>query len=106
APTLAEDFSRQRHPPKLEAQPEFSLLIMRGYADADFAEYSGSAQVNLLYSKQVLISRIHCHNAHLLQQLAPQLGNGTSGAIADWVKQLILAVSASYLEKLINFEDE
>ncbi|HEX5793624.1 MAG TPA: magnesium transporter CorA family protein, partial [Rheinheimera sp.] len=24
----------------------------------------------------------------------------------DWIKQLILAVSASYLEKLINFEDE
>ncbi|NRQ41274.1 magnesium transporter CorA family protein [Rheinheimera sp. YQF-2] len=106
APTLAEDFSRQRHPPKLEAQPEFSLLIMRGYADADFAEYSGSAQVNLLYSKQILISRMHCHNPHLLQQLEPQLSNGTPGAIADWVKQLILAVSASYLEKLINFEDE
>ena len=32
-PTLAEDFSRQRHPPKLESQTDFTLLIMRGYAD-------------------------------------------------------------------------
>jgi len=107
APTLAEDFSRQRHPPKLEAQPEFSLLIMRGYADADFTEYTSSAQVNLLYSKQVLISRVHCHNPQLLKQLEPQLNNnGSSNTVADWVKQLILAISASYLEKLINFEDE
>jgi magnesium transporter len=105
-PTLAEDFSRQRHPPKLEAQADFTLLIMRGYADADFSEYSGSAQVNLLYSKQVLISRVHCHNTQLVAQLTPQINNGVSTSIADWVKQLILSVSASYLEKLINFEEE
>ena len=105
-PTLAEDFSRQRHPPKLEAQTEFTLLILRGYADADFSEYTSSAQVNLLYSKQVLISRVHCHNPHLLAQLIPQIQPGHSAVVADWVKQLVLAVSGSYLEKLINFEDE
>jgi magnesium transporter len=105
-PTLAEDFSRQRHPPKLEAQGDFTLLLMRGYADTDFSEYTGSAQVNLLYSKQVLISRVHCHNPQLLKQLEPQLDGNPSTIVADWVKQLILAVSASYLEKLITFEEE
>uniref|UniRef100_A0A486XR24 Magnesium and cobalt transport protein CorA n=1 Tax=Rheinheimera sp. BAL341 TaxID=1708203 RepID=A0A486XR24_9GAMM len=105
-PTIAEDFSKQRHPPKLEAQTDFTLLVLRGYADADFSDYTSSAQVNLLYSKQVLISRIHCHNAQLLTQLTPQLSASQTSTIADWVKQLILAVSASYLEKLITFEDE
>ena len=105
-PTIAEDFSRQRHPPKLEAQSDFTLLILRGYADADFTEYTRSAQVNLLYSKQVLISRIHCHNTQLQEQLTPKMADGQSAIIADWIKQLILTVSASYLEKLINFEDE
>ena len=105
-PTLAEDFSRQRHPPKLESQTDFTLLIMRGYADADFSEYTGSAQVNLLYSKQVLISRVHCHNPQLLAQLTPQINGNSQITVADWIKQLILSVSASYLEKLISFEDE
>ncbi|GAB2932331.1 magnesium transporter CorA family protein [Rheinheimera gaetbuli] len=104
--TLAEDFSRQRHPPKVESQPDFTLLILRGYADADFSEYTRSAQVNLLYSKQVLISKIHSHNPVLLKQLQPQLQATLSSNIADWIKQSILAVSASYLEKLISFEDE
>lgn len=105
-PTLAEDFSRQRHPPKLEAQTAFTLLILRAFANADFREYHGSAQVNLLYSKQVLISRIHSHNATLQAQLTPQPGPKQHNIIADWVKQLTLTVSASYLEKLINFEEE
>jgi magnesium transporter len=105
APTLVEDFSRQRHPPKLETQPDFSLLIMRGYADPDFSEYSSSAQVNLLYSKQVLISLVRCHSAPLLEQLTPKIVTGQSLTVTDWVKQLILAVSGSYLEKLIAFED-
>jgi len=105
-PTLAEDFSRQRHPPKLEAQGDFTLLLMRGYADTDFSEYTGSAQVNLLYSKQVLISRIHCHNPQLFKQFEPQLTENPGNIVADWVKHLILTVSASYLEKLINFEEE
>lgn len=105
-PTIAEDFIRQRHPPKLEAQTDFILLILRGYADADFTEYTRSAQVNLLYSKQVLISRVHCHNTQLQEQLTPKIAGGQSIVIAEWVKQLILTVSASYLEKLINFEDE
>lgn len=106
SPTLAEDFSRERHPPKMEAQTDFTLLIMRGYADADFSEYSSSAQVNLLYSKQVLISKVQCHNPVLLKQLEPQISAGKNHNIAEWVKQLIFAVSGSYLEKLINFEDE
>lgn len=106
APTLAEDFSRQRHPPKVESQPDFTLLILRGYADADFSEYTRSAQVNLLYSKQVLISKIHSHNPALLKQLQPQLQAALSSNIADWIKQNILTVSASYLEKLLSFEDE
>jgi magnesium transporter len=105
-PTIAEDFSKQRHPPKLEAQTDFTLLILRGYADADFSEYTSTAQVNLLYSRQVLISRVHCHNALLLAQLTPQIPSSQTAMIADWVKQMILAVSASYLEKLISFEDE
>lgn len=106
SPTLAEDFSRERHPPKMEAQTDFTLLIMRGYADADFSEYSSSAQVNLLYSKQVLISKVQCHNPVLLKQLEPQLTAGKNHNTAEWIKQLIFAVSGSYLEKLINFEDE
>ncbi|SNY46363.1 magnesium transporter [Arsukibacterium tuosuense] len=105
APTLAEDFSRQRHPPKLETQPDFSLLILRGYADPDFSEYSSSAQVNLLYSKQVLISLVRCQSASLLEQLTPKIAAGQSLIVTDWVKHLILAVSGSYLEKLIAFED-
>ena len=105
-PTLAEDFSRQRHPPKLEAQGDFTLLIMRGYADADFSAYTASAQINLLYSKQVLISRMHCHNPLLLKQLEPSMQPNHNSPVADWVKQAIVAVSASYLEKLIQFEDE
>ncbi len=105
APTLAEDFSRQRHPPKLETQPDFNLLIMRGYADPDFSEYSSSAQVNLLYSKQVLISLVHCHSATLLEQLTPKITAGQNLAVTEWIKQLILTVSGSYLEKLIAFEE-
>lgn len=106
APTLVEDFIRERHPPKLEAQDNFTLLVMRGYADIDFSEYISSAQVNLIYSKQVLVSRIDCHNPQLLMQLTPQVGTTHSAVISDWVKQIIITVSASYLEKLINFEDE
>ncbi|WP_445768953.1 magnesium transporter CorA family protein [Rheinheimera sp.] len=106
AATLTDDFSRQRHPPKLETQADFTLLVMRAYADADFAQYNASAQVNLLFSKQVLISRIQCHNAELHQQLLPTLTTQQSAVVADWVKHIIATVSASYLEKLINFEDE
>lgn len=105
-PTLAEDFSRQRHPPKLEAQADFTLLILRGFADNDFSEYTASAQVNLLYSKQVLISRVRCHNPTLLQQLQPSIRAGIGANVADWVKHLIISVSGSYLEKLISFEEE
>lgn len=104
--TLAEDFCRERHPPKCEAQSDFTLLIMRGYADADFSEYTASAQINLLYSKQILISKITSHNPALLQQLQPSIDQQRPAVISDWVKQLIITVSGSYLEKLIAFEDE
>lgn len=105
-PTLAEDFCRERHPPKVEAQDNLTLMILRGYADNDFTEFNGSAQVNLLYSKQVLISRVHCHNPALLAQLTPQVPVANSNEVSDWVKFFVLATAGSYLEKLINFEDE
>ncbi|MDP4945224.1 MAG: magnesium transporter, partial [Alishewanella sp.] len=62
APTMLEDFTRQRHPPKFEAQDDFSLLILRGYADPDFSELTESAQVNVLFSRDILISKIQCHD--------------------------------------------
>lgn len=104
APTIAEDFTRQRHPPKFEAISPFSLLILRGYADPDFSELRGSAQVNMLFSRDVLITKVQCHEPQLAKALTPQLNQTFS--VTDWVKQLTLAVSASYLGKLLSFEDE
>lgn len=104
--TLTEDFSRERHPPKCEGQTDFTLLVLRGYADTDFSEYTASVQINLLYSKQVLISKLTSHNVSLLEQFKPKVIQGTSANIADWVKQIILITSSSYLEKLITFEEE
>lgn len=106
APTMAEDFSRERHPPKFEAQHDFALLILRGYADPDFSEVTQHAQVNLLFSREVLISKVQCPDPTLLAQLQPQLGMLSSNQLSDWVKQLLVAVSASYLGKLLSFEDE
>lgn len=106
APTIAEDFTRQRHPPKFEAQTDFSLLILRGYADPDFAEITRSAQVNLLFSRYVLVSKVQCHEPQLTELLKPQLTPNHNDAVLDWVKQLTLAVSGSYLGKLLNFEEE
>lgn len=106
APTIAEDFTRQRHPPKFEAQADYSLLILRGYADADFIEFTRSAQVNLLFSRDILISKVLCHNAELTELLKPQLTTTANNTVLDWVKQLTLVVSGSYLGKLLNFEDE
>ncbi|GHG63878.1 magnesium transport protein CorA [Alishewanella longhuensis] len=106
APTIAEDFTRQRHPPKFEAQADFSLLILRGYADADFTEFTRSAQVNLLFSRDILISKVLCHEPQLAVLLKPQLSTGINNTVLEWVKQLTLTVSGSYLGKLLSFEDE
>lgn len=106
APTIAEDFTRQRHPPKFEAQADYSLLILRGYADADFIEFTRSAQVNLLFSRDILISKVLCHTPELTELLTPQLATTANTTVLDWVKQLTLVVSGSYLGKLLNFEDE
>lgn len=106
APTIAEDFTRQRHPPKFEAQANFSLLILRGYADADFTEFSRSAQVNLLFSNDILVSKVLCHEPQLANLLKPQLSTPITASVLEWVKQLTLAVSGSYLGKLLSFEEE
>lgn len=105
-PSLVEDFSRERHPPKCEGQTDFTLLLLRGYADIDFSEYTASAQINLLYSRQVLISKISSHNASLLEQLKPKIEQAQTASVSEWIKQIILVTSSSYLEKLIAFEDE
>jgi len=106
APTMAEDFIRQRHPPKFEAQAHFSLLILRGYADPDFSEITQSAQVNLLFSRDVLISKVQCHEPLLAAQLKPALSAEGKANVVDWVKHFTLVVSASYLGKLLSFEEE
>lgn len=106
APTVAEDFTRQRHPPKFEAQSDFSLLILRGYADPDFTEITRSAQVNLLFSRDILVSKVQCHEPQLANLLTPQLSAQGAVSVLDWVKQLTLVVSGSYLGKLLNFEEE
>ncbi|CAM3855691.1 magnesium transporter CorA family protein [Rheinheimera salexigens] len=103
---LVEDFIRERHPPKCEGQTDFTLLVLRGYADIDFSEYTASAQINLLYSRQVLISKITSHNSSLLEQLKPKIEQAKTANISEWIKQIILVTSSSYLEKLIAFEDE
>ncbi|MGI5308859.1 magnesium transporter CorA family protein [Rheinheimera sp. WS51] len=105
-PTLVEDFSKERHPPKCEAQTDFTLLVLRGYADEDFSQYTASAQINLLYSRQILISKITSHNASMVEQFKPSIIQNQSINISDWVNNIILLTSSSYLEKLISFEDE
>ena len=106
AATMAEDFSKSRHPPKFEAVGDFNLLILRAYADADFSELTESAQLNLLFCQDILITKLHCRQQPLCSQLQPQLAKPSANQISDWVKQLTLIVAASYLEKLLVFEDE
>lgn len=105
-PVIAEDYLRERHPPKLEAYDGFTLLILRAFAGESFHEYPGHAQLSLLFSHQVLLykCRLPSEAGHyklnafdVKQPIAP---------IKEWVKSYIHSVSASYLEKLINFEDE
>lgn len=104
-PLLAEDFVRDRHPPKLEVHSTFSLMILRGFSDPDFSQFSGSAQLNLLYSRQVLISR-SINADSLRQQFSPVLTADAPPQVYSWIKKSILAICSTYLDKMIAFEDE
>lgn len=105
-PVIAEDYLRERHPPKLESFDGFTLLILRAFAGTDFAEYPGHTQLSLLFSRQVLLyKRQLADPAH--HAILPRFDvDRPIRPVKDWVKHYIHAVSASYLEKLINFEDE
>jgi len=105
-PEIAEDFLRERHPPKLESLDGFTLMILRAYAGKDFSDYPGHAQLSLLFSNQVLFYKCQLPQQDSRYALPGFDLNQKSLSIKDWVKQYIHAVSASYLEKLINFEDE
>lgn len=105
-PVIAEDFLRDRHPPKLEASEDFTLLIMRAFVGKDFHDYPGHAQLSLLFSKQILLYKCQLPSQSSAYAL-PHFDVQQPGMpIKDWVKHYIHGVSASYLEKLINFEDE
>ncbi len=104
-PMLAEDFMRDRHPPKLEVHHNFSLLILRAFADPDFSTFSGNAQFNLLYSSQVLISR-SVQADTLYQNLRPQLSKTHPQTTSSWVKKAITTVFSSYFDKMIAFSEE
>ena len=105
-PEIAEDFLRERHPPKLETSNGFTLMILRAYAGKDFAEYPGHAQLSLLFSQQVLLYKCQLPEQEYAYALPSFDLKQPAMPIKDWVKHYIHAVSASYLEKLINFEDE
>lgn len=105
-PVIVEDFLRERHPPKLEANAEFTLLILRAFAGKNFIDYPGHAQISLLFSSNILLYKCQ-QMAFDFSLLIPSFDpNKVHMAMKDWVKQYIHSVSASYLEKLINFEDE
>lgn len=105
-PVIAEDFLRERHPPKLEANNDFTLLILRAFAGKNFVDYPGHAQISLLFSNHILLYK--CQQMSVdFALLAPSFDAAKPHlAMKDWVKQYIHSVSGSYLEKLINFEDE
>ncbi len=105
-PEIAEDFLRERHPPKLETSNGFTLMILRAYVAKDFTDYPGHAQLSLLFSNQVLLYKCQLPEQEYAYALPAFELNSLSIPIKDWVKHYIHAVSASYLEKLINFEDE
>ncbi|MDX3772829.1 magnesium transporter CorA family protein [Chromatiaceae bacterium AAb-1] len=104
-PMLAEDFMRDRHPPKLEVHHNFSLLILRAFADPDFSTFSSNAQFNLLYSNQVLISR-SVQADTLYQNIRPPLSKNHKQTISSWVKKAIITVFSSYFDKMISFSEE
>lgn len=105
-PEISEDFLRERHPPKLESSNNFTLMILRAYAGKDFKDYPGHAQLSLLFSNQVLLYKCQLPEQEYAYALPAFDLNQPAMPIKDWVKHYIHAVSASYLEKLINFEDE
>lgn len=105
-PEIAEDFLRERHPPKLESSNNFTLMILRAYAGKDFKDYPGHAQLSLLFSNQVLLYKCQLPEQDYAYALPGFDLNQPAMPIKDWVKHYIHAVSASYLQKLINFEDE
>jgi magnesium transporter len=105
-PEIAEDFLRERHPPKLESSNGFTLMILRAYAGKDFKDYPGHAQLSLLFSNQVLLYKCQLPEQEYAYALPTFDLQQPAMPIKDWVKHYIHAVSASYLEKLINFEDE
>ena len=105
-PLIAEDFQRERHPPKLEATEDFTLLILRAFAGKNFVDYPGHAQISLLFSSNILLYKCQ-QMAFDFSSIIPTFDpNKVHMAMKDWVKQYIHSVSGSYLEKLINFEDE
>jgi magnesium transporter len=105
-PEISDDFLRERHPPKLESSNNFTLMILRAYAGKDFIDYPGHAQLSLLFSNQVLLYKCQLPEQDYAYALPSFDLNQPAMPIKDWVKHYIHAVSASYLEKLINFEDE
>lgn len=105
-PEIAEDYLRERHPPKLESFDGFTLMILRAYAGKDFRDYPGHAQLSLLFSNQVLLYKCQLPEQDYPYALPSFDVNKPMMPITDWIKHYIHAVSASYLEKLINFEDE
>lgn len=103
-PVIAEDFLRDRHPPKLEVSNAFQLLILRGFASADFSDYPGHSQINMLFNDQVMLVKFYSPlpAPQILLPFSSLKGLETRG----WAKQYIHAIAASYLHKLIQFEDE
>jgi len=105
-PVIAEDYLRERHPPKLEAYDGFTLLILRAFAGRTFDDYPGHAQLSLLFSQQVLLYKVQLPE-QVRHYALPSFDVKTpQSPLKDWVKQYIHAVSASYLQKLLDFEDE
>lgn len=105
-PVIADDYLRERHPPKLESFDGYTLLLLRAFAGKDFHNYQGHAQLSLLFSRQVLLYKRQLPDEEAQCMLPDFDVHKPVSPIKEWVKQYIHAVSASYLEKLIGFEDE
>lgn len=105
-PVIAEDYLRERHPPKLEAYDGFTLLILRAFAGRTFDDYPGHAQLSLLFSQQVLLYKVQLPDLTHAYELPGFDVKAPVAPVKDWVKQYIHAVSASYLQKLLDYEDE
>lgn len=105
-PVIAEDYLRERHPPKLEAYDGFTLLILRAFAGSTFDDYPGHAQLSLLFSQQVLLYKVQLPDLTHHYTLPGFDVQTPQSPLKNWVKHYIHAVSASYLQKLLDFEDE